>query len=230
VHLWCAPPWNNTKRRLAPNCFFPGSLVFAQHLHSFNDSSNSGSVLLGCVVSQAKLGVLRGNMVEVWVQAGVIQRHRCAQPGGSGRVVGNLLPGQRMDQDRVGSTVQDEPRVAPSKVLASTPDLVAADGVGSTGGSVDSVLEWHHLEEPFLDKLQDAVTELDSRGLGGLVVLEPVEMEVEFLDLVVVVGLNTGARGSLRGGHELHLCGGKGDVDGMRKECAEGSGQERRKE
>lgn len=105
----------------------------------------------------------------------------------------------------MGSTVQDEPGVAPSKVLAGTPDLVAADGVGSTRRGVDAVLEWHHLEEALLDKLQDAVTELHCRGLRGFIVLEPVEMEVEFLDLVVVVGLQAGAGRSLGGWHELHV-------------------------
>jgi len=92
----------------------------------------------------------------------------------------------------VRSSVQDKPRVASCKVLSSAPDLIRSNGMGSSGRGVDAVTEGDDLEEPLLDQLDDTVTQLDGRRLRGGIVLEPVEMEMELLDLIVVIGLEAG--------------------------------------
>lgn len=105
------------------------------------------------------------------------------------------------------TTVQDKPRVASGKVLSSTPDLIAADRMRASWGGIDSVLKGNHLEEPLLDQFQDTISQSHCTGMRSGVVLEPIEMKVELLDLIVVLGLEVGGdeRGGSFGRHELHV-------------------------
>ena len=95
----------------------------------------------------------------------------------------------------MGPAVQDKPRKASCKVLTSTPDFIRSNWVGAAGGGVDTIAARNDLEEPLLNKLKDPVSQLDSRGLGIGIVLEPVDMEMKLLDLIVVIGLETGGSG-----------------------------------
>lgn len=122
-------------------------------------------------------------------------------------MIRNFLSRQRVNKHRVFTTVQDKPRVAAGKVLSSTPDLIAANWMRTSWGSVDSVPEGNHLEEPLLDQFQDTIAQPHCTGVRSSVVLEPIEVKVELLNLVVVLGLEAG--GDERGGsfvrQKLHV-------------------------
>lgn len=156
------------------------------------------TLVLG-VVTKTELGVLRRGMIQMRTQAREIQGYRSAQPSRPRRMIRQLLSRQRMDQNRMWTTVQHKPGITTCEILPRTPHFITSNGVRTTGGSVDTVFEGHDLEEPFTDKFEDSVAEFDSGLVRGLVVLEPVEMEVELLNLVVVVGLQVGRGVSVDG-------------------------------
>lgn len=125
---------------------------------------NQPRLLLG-IVTKTELGVLRRGMIQMGTQSREIQRHRSPQPSSPRRMIGQLLPRQRMDQNRMWTPVQHKPRITTCEILPRTPNLITSNRVRTSRGSIDTVFERDNLEEPLTDEFEDSVTEFD----GGLV-------------------------------------------------------------
>jgi hypothetical protein len=70
-----------------------------------------------------------------WTGCAALQLAALPEPGDTAAVIGDRVPGLRVDEHRKSLTVEREPRDQRAEQLGRERDLIAATGCGPTGAS-----------------------------------------------------------------------------------------------